>query len=124
LDLIEANQILIRTRNSSDYVAAGRVMAVIYKLGENGGIRTYVDVSVAILLKGNIIKPNEILTVWYEGGEIGNLKLVVTYLWAYEPGDTVVLPSVFELKVGMNILFFAYQRSDNVGLLLYVPVQL
>lgn len=120
--LIEANQILRQVRNSSTYVATGSVVGVVSKLGENGGIRTYANISIALPIKGNI-KPNDILTVWYYGGEVGDQKLGVDILWPHLPGDTVVLPTVFELKVGMSVLFFAYQWSSNVELLLYVPVQ-
>jgi len=36
----------------------------------------------------------------------------------------VVLPSIFDLKTGMNILFFARQRpDDSVKLIFYLPIE-
>lgn len=120
-NLIEANQILRLSSNSSTYVATGSVADVACKLGEDGGIRTYANVSLALLVKGSL-DPNGTVTIWYEGGEFGEWGLVIHRLYPHYPGDTVALPSVFELKVGMNILFFAFQQPDDIELLLYVLV--
>jgi len=120
-NLIQANQILRLINSSSTYVATGSVVDIACKLAENGGIRTYANISIALLIKGSL-DPNGILAIWYLGGEFGEWGLVIHRLYPYYPGDTVALPSVFELKVGMNILFFAFQQPDGVELLLYVLV--
>jgi hypothetical protein len=92
-----------------------------YTFGNNFVKSANLGISIALPINGNI-KRDEILTVWYEGGEFGEWGLVIDRLWPYYPRDTVALPSVFELKVGMNILFFAYHRPDNIELLLYVSI--
>lgn len=118
-NLIEANHCLRHLRNVSTYVAIGTVKDFVYKRVDNG-IQTHVDISVTLPLTENV-QSQQILTVWYTGGEVDGLRYVVNILWFYGPEDTVILPSVLKLEVGMSVLFFAYHHDCSVELFCYIP---
>ena len=120
--LIDSNQILARAKDESSLVGIGTVEKVDFELLEDrpGHIVTNARILMETPLTGNI-ESNETVTVRYDGGTIGNTTMALFISWAIGPQDTVQLPSMLKLDIGMRILFFAQQKDEYMQLATYVP---
>lgn len=114
VNLINSNMNLKLWENRSTQIGIGTVQSTYCKFEDAHALYTYAEISVTAPVTDNLELQQTVL-VKYLGGEIGDEWCVVFQDWPYFESDTVIPPEVFDLKKGMDLLFFA---NDTNGMLL------
>ena len=104
--LITDSKTLSHQAEVATNVYSGRVVNVGSIIDEQGRIFTIADISINVVLKGDLT--SQITSIKYLGGTVGNLGLTVDMRW---PAGDYALPTTFDLQLGQELIIFV--DSDN-----------